>query len=290
MNKVILIGMAVLMTWGCQDSTTSMPDSSSAPTDPETSTAMDSPTQGNAEVTATKRPSASHEDSVGHQASPSSPAATQGEKPSPVIESMSVDTEEEQNVGLALDANDERRVIPRPLRRMNIDQLQNAISRVSNGMGWTERLNGRDVNLFQELASTLGKPDYAFATEEDLEATVLFQKFLDDAARSVCNKMLLADLDAIEAQTNGDAVDHDPLLLVHVSPEDSMDTSEDAVNANLQTLLKRFHGRVVVDSDAPMMHHWQWLYRTGTFVTQSPAEAWLGVCVGLFTHPHFYMY
>ncbi|MEE2786987.1 MAG: hypothetical protein VX589_06580 [Myxococcota bacterium] len=186
--------------------------------------------------------------------------------------------------------DDESRLTIRPLRRMNVDQLNAAMRSVSGGIGWTERRNNTDVDLFEQLASTLGKPDYAFATDEELEPTVIFQKFLDDAARSICGKMLTADLQAFEAEANGEPVEGAPKLLIHVGPDDTLETAHDAVVRNLQTLLRRFHGRVIVDAEAPLLHHWQWLHRTGSFVTGDPAEAWLGVCVALFTHPHFYMY
>ena len=102
--------------------------------------------------------------------------------------------------------------------------------------------------------------------------------------------MLIADLEAFEAEANGEQVESEPRLLIHVGPDDTLDTDYEAVIGNLQTLLSRFHGRVVTDPNAPLLHQWQWLHRTGTFVTGDPAEAWLGVCVALFTHPHFYMY
>jgi hypothetical protein len=71
----------------------------------------------------------------------------------------------------------------RPRRRLNVDQLANAVLQVSDGIGWYERQGNTDVDLFAQLASTLGKPDYIQNTEEDLEPTILFQKFLGDAAR-----------------------------------------------------------------------------------------------------------
>ena len=84
-------------------------------------------------------------------------------------------------------------VMPRPRRRMNIDQLRTAFEQVSGGISWTERSGRNEVNLFETLSSTLGKPDFAQTTDEELEPTILFQKFLGDAARSVCFKMLDAD-------------------------------------------------------------------------------------------------
>ncbi len=183
----------------------------------------------------------------------------------------------------------DRRIIPRPRRRMNIDQLQAAMNQVSGGIEWTERRGRDEVKLFEVLSSTLGKPDFAETTDEELEPTVLFQKFLSDAARSVCTKMLQADLAAIEVTQNGEETDWSPRLLVHVSPDQTMGTDPEDVKANVQVLLQRFHGRRL-EADAPGLAHWNWLFRSASFVTETPTEAWLGVCVALFTHPDFYTY
>ena len=39
---------------------------------------------------------------------------------------------------------------------MDIDQLDTAIRQVTGGIGWTERRGNTTVNLFEELAGTLG--------------------------------------------------------------------------------------------------------------------------------------
>ena len=57
--------------------------------------------------------------------------------------------------------------------------------------------------------------------------------------------MLIADLEAFEAEANGEQVESEPRLLIHVGPDDTLDTDYEAVIGNLQTLLSRFHGRVV---------------------------------------------
>ena len=45
-------------------------------------------------------------------------------------------------------------VMPRPRRRMNIDQLRTAFEQVSGGISWTERSGRNEVNLFETLSST----------------------------------------------------------------------------------------------------------------------------------------
>lgn len=182
----------------------------------------------------------------------------------------------------------------RPRRRMNIDQLSDAVRRVSGGIGWT---NPQGADNFQNLAATLGKPDYIQRTVEELEPTVLFQKFLEDAARDVCSRMLSADLAAWEreqaiASGEAEADPDDPvparILLKHVGPTDTIADAPDAVDANLRHLLAWFHNREALD-DASLAHL-KWLVESAAFVTGEPTQSWLGVCGVLFTHPDFYTY
>ncbi len=160
----------------------------------------------------------------------------------------------------------------RARRRMNLDQLENAFVQTSRGLNWTEMQGGREVSLFQSLSVTLGKPDYIQTTTEVLEPTTLFQKFLDDAARQVCGKIVARDL-----QEPSNAL--------------VMDWSEDgaSVTAHLQSLILHFHQRDLAD-DSPDLAQWRWLYDSLMFMTDVPAERWNAVCVALFTHPDFYTY
>lgn len=160
----------------------------------------------------------------------------------------------------------------RSRRRMNLDQLEAAFMEVSNGLNWTEPRNGVDVSLFQELSATLGKPDFIQITTEILEPTALFQKFLDDAARQVCEKMVLRDMERPAQST----------LVARVS--DSA-----AVNEHLRTLILRFHSRML-GTDSRDLAQWRWLFDSLVRMTDGPAQAWHGICVALFTHPDFYTY
>lgn len=168
----------------------------------------------------------------------------------------------------------------RPRRRMNLDQLAQAMRQVSGGIGWTEDRGGRDVDLFVELSATLGKPDYLQVVSEDLEPSALFLKFLDDAARSVCGRMMLQDLAA--------RPDADRMIFRLVEPGDSS-ASDAEIDANLAYLVQRFHGRVLPPS-AARVQAWRWLYDSVVHITAEPNDGWNAVCVGLFTHVDFYSY
>jgi hypothetical protein len=168
----------------------------------------------------------------------------------------------------------------RPPRRMNIDQVKASMEAVTGGIGWTEQIDGEEVDLFERLAGSLGKPDYLASTVEDLDPGLLFQKFLDDAAKSVCTRLIEAEA------TRSDA---DRVFLVHAELDDTLATAPDAVRDNLAAAVLRFHGRHV-DPGAPQLEPWLDLFDQATSITGDPADGWRLVCVGLFTHPDFYSY
>jgi len=165
-------------------------------------------------------------------------------------------------------------------RRMDIDQLNASLRRVSGGIGWTEGEGESEVDLFEELSDTLGRPDFIQITSEDLTPSLLFEKFLGDAARSVCQKLVARET----GEDPGDQV-----LFVHVGPDDTLDTSAEAIDANLRHLLLRYHGQVVEEGD-PGLEPWSWLFESTVHVSGSPTVAWQSVCVALITHPDFYSY
>lgn len=185
----------------------------------------------------------------------------------------------------------------RPRRRLNVDQLADAVLQVSDGIGWYERQGNTDVDLFAQLASTLGKPDYIQNTEEDLEPTILFQKFLGDAARSVCARMIERDLATIAVEMDAARRPFEEVpeglptktVMMHVTPLDTIDSNPGAIDDNLRALLLRFHGKVVSPQDDVALANWRWLLHSSRHVAE-PAEAWLATCVAMISHPDFYTY
>ena len=165
-------------------------------------------------------------------------------------------------------------------RRMNIDQVNASMRAITGGIGWTEDVDGVEVDLFEQLAGSLGKPDYLASTVEDLQPGLLFQKFMDDAAKSVCPKLVAAE--ATRAAS-------DRVFLVTVGADDTSATAPDAVRENIAAALLRFHGRVVLPDD-PQVDPWQSLFDRATGVAGDPSDGWGLVCVALFTHPDFYAF
>lgn len=165
--------------------------------------------------------------------------------------------------------------LSRQRRRVNVDQLKAAMEQASGGIGWTEEQDGETVDLFDQLALTLGRPDYLASTEEDLVPGLLFQKFLDDAAKSICTDLLAAEQSRAESER---------VFLVHADLDDA--PGSDAVRANLAHALLRFHGRQV-DAASPELDAWAELHADA--MAYSDAEqSWRLVCVALYTHPDFY--
>lgn len=170
---------------------------------------------------------------------------------------------------------------PEPLtrarKRMDIDQLTKAIQRATGGIGWTSS-NGAD--RFAQLAATLGAPDYAQITAEDLTPGALFQKFLDDAARAVCDELVQLELEREPSER---------VLIAEVDPEATVNDDPQGVEANLRALLFRYHAKHL-EPGAPGLHTWKWLFESASFVAGSPTEGWRAVCIGLIVHPDFYTY
>jgi len=163
-------------------------------------------------------------------------------------------------------------------RRMTVDQLNASIRAVTGGIGWEDG-NGND--LFEELSGTLGKPDFIDSTMEDLTVSLLFQKFLGDAARDVCTQLSDREIDPGSTA--------DPVLFLHAGLEDTVETNPAGIDQNLQALLLRFHGQSV-PLDSERLNPWRWLFTSSVHVTGDPVVAWRAVCVGLLTHPDFYSY
>jgi hypothetical protein len=196
------------------------------------------------------------------------------------IEIIDVPVAEPMDVGL--DDGSQADLVPPPepgqrdRRRMDVDQLDATIKLVTGGLYWRVGT----VNQFEALAATLGKPDYVNSTFEDLSTSLLFQKFLSDAANSVCNELVQVDPRRLAP---------DRTLLVHATATDTIESNPDGVEANLVSLLLRYHGRTHAPG-SDQLNAWRWLFESSTHVSNDPLAGWRAVCVGLITHPDFYTY
>ncbi len=170
----------------------------------------------------------------------------------------------------------------RSRHRMDIDQLDESLF-VATGLRW--EVSG--TNQLTRFRSTLGVPNFATSTHEDLEVSPLFLKFVDDAARSVCTRLL-------DQETADGAMDR--VFLVHADASDRLPADQAAIDQNLAMLLGRFHGRSV-EPDSEELDPWRSLWSSSLALTrdgmtgEDDAEvAWRTVCVALIDHPDFYTY
>lgn len=163
-------------------------------------------------------------------------------------------------------------------RRMDVDQLDAAMRRATGGLGWDD--SGGNPQ-FARFAATLGVPDYVGTTTEDLEVSALFLKFLDDAARSTCDRLIAREERAMPAER---------VFLVHAEIDASLPGDAAEIDENLAYLLLRFHGRRV-DPGAEELEPWRELFASARAASpDEPSAAWRTTCVALFDHPDFYLY
>ena len=218
------------------------------------------------------------------------PEETTPEETTPVslddLDRESIAEAEEEEVSLV--APEPIAILERPRRRMTLDQLDTAIQQVSGGLIWSERRNNQDQNLFESLSSTLGKPDYIQRTSEDLSPSALFMKFLDDAARQVCNKRIEIDLNMIADPR--EEIDTSISLWGALSPEQTSSEDTVAIEQQLRALVLRFHSRTLPEGESPRLAHWRWLFETASLVDHTPISGWRALCIALITHPDFYSY
>jgi hypothetical protein len=146
-------------------------------------------------------------------------------------------------------------------RRMSVDQLERSLDRVANApLG--------SVKLPPDLAVTLGKPDFIRATEESLEPSPLFMKFMMDLGAIICTNI-------------GDS---DPAR----PAEERVYTRYLERDDNLAYMLVRFTG-IEGDDAAPYMARLQRVYEVAAG-SPRPLAGYEAACLALFTSPEFLLY
>jgi hypothetical protein len=177
-------------------------------------------------------------------------------------------------------------------QRVSIAQLRGAFPVILG-----KDVNGKDITwmsgqapALDKMADVLGEADYAFVTQDNRDPSALYLKFMDDAARDVCGRALLADAARPAAA--------DRVLLRYVGPTDTVTTNAAGVDQNLAYLVLRFHGIKVKEGDTARTAPLSKLFTdsvtaaaagkpaTATEVT----EGWRSVCVALITAPEFHLY
>lgn len=146
-------------------------------------------------------------------------------------------------------------------RRMSVDQLERSLDQLAD-------LPPGTVKLPADLAVTLGRPDYQRVTEEQLEPTPLFMKFMLDLGAIYCS-----NLAAFEPQRPA---------------EQKFFTRFATVGENVRYLVLRFTGIEGSGADA-YATRLEAAYEQGSQAA-APLAGYQTVCVSLFTAPEFLLY
>ncbi len=183
----------------------------------------------------------------------------------------------------------EKPPLSRGVRRMNIDTLQAAMTKVAGtdiyGAPIEWKWNGKNGFSDGAFGKALGRPDFQTTTEESSLSSSLYLKFVGDAARDICMQMAKNDLKRASASARA---------LFPKAPADG--TATDAqITDNIRYLTVRFLGLRLAEDD-PMVPGLRKVYDAGVSSFASPsgaeltaaAEGWRGVCVALFESPLFH--
>ena len=197
-------------------------------------------------------------------------------------EQVPAQSESRGNVGLEPEIWDPNAFI-RPRRRMTVAQLDRAILTATGGIGWIAN-EWDGYSMWQELAPTLGVPDYFRRVRTDLNPSMTFQKFLSDGANVICTNLIIHEQNLEPGER---------VFFVHIPPGINPINDAEATDANIQMLLLRFHGKSIA-TDSAQIEPWRNLVNT-IAANAGPwfgdwLEAWTGMCIALLKHPDFYSY
>lgn len=146
-------------------------------------------------------------------------------------------------------------------RRMSVDQLERSLDQLAD-------LPAGTVKLPPDLAVTLGRPDYKRLTEEQLQPSPLFMKFMLDLSAIYCSNVAQFEPTRPAA--------------------DKFFTRFTTVDENLRFLVLRFTG-LEGDDATPYVTRLQAVYTAGSQAALSLA-GYQAVCSALFTSPEFLLY
>ena len=155
----------------------------------------------------------------------------------------------------------------RQLKRMTVAQVRDSMLRISGGVPWGDV----DDSDWDTYSDTLGVADFQLRVEHDRSPSVMFQKFLDDAASATCSGWLDA------------AASHFHTI------EDPESTAREDVRTNILGLRWKIQGKSKATEDV-VVDDYEQLFFTVHMRTGSTESAWQTVCVAMFTHPDFFMY
>ena len=155
------------------------------------------------------------------------------------------------------------KVLSRGPRRMSVEQIERSVEVIIGG------IPDGEFDLDRTLALTLGEPDYLTITEESLEPTPLYMKFMMDLGAYVCQAIR----------------DYDPQRPV----EDRVLTRYTDTEQNIRHIMLRFTGIEGPDA-GPYVERLTRVYEAGRSGPLGDASGWEAVCLAVFTSPEFLLY
>jgi len=165
--------------------------------------------------------------------------------------------------------------VGRKPRRITVAQLRESILTTT----------GRQWSQINNLAASLGQPDYALTVSEATEANLVFAKFVEDGAREVCLAVASADL--------GRSNPADRVLFPDVTVPANRDfttMTDGAIKTNLSYLAIRFWGQPFADAEREA---WATTFKSVALRAKTinrPEQAWGAMCVAFMTDPRFITY
>lgn len=180
------------------------------------------------------------------------PAATADEQPSMPV--GHTDT-----VGLGIQS--------RGPRRLSVTQLEKTLERIAD-------FPPGSIVIPQNLALTMGEPDYLRVTEESLDPSPLYMKFMVDLGSYYCLGVADADLNPQQPRLPANRL---------------MNRVDGDLDAGLRHMLLMFTG-IEGDDAATYIERLRRAYDTGAAGAKGPRGGWEAACLALFTAPEFILY
>ncbi len=150
----------------------------------------------------------------------------------------------------------------RHARRLSVKQLERTWEQVGE-------FPAGSVVIPQNLALTLGQPDYLRVTEPSFEPSPLFMKFMVDLGAILCTNIAQADAQRGPGQK----------VLTLFTDQDE----------NLRHLILRFWGVGGKDAD-PYIPRLKQVFEESSKAPLTSVQGWQAVCLALSTAPEFLLY
>lgn len=157
---------------------------------------------------------------------------------------------------------DQLDVSSRAPRRMSVEQLERSLEVIG-------RFPEGDIVIPADLAFTLGRPDYLRVTDESVEPSPLFMKFMVDLGGFFCGAIAQVE---------------------EVRPvDDRVFTRFASLDENLASMLVTFTG--IDGSDAePYVTRLRRVFEAGRAGPRGDLSGYEAACLALFTSPEFLLY